>query len=264
MAEKQVVKTKSKAKKAKAPKLSVNKKLFWPKNLSTIVLALHNYLPPVSIISNKKISTQDEIAGTIKARVTTLKPTELTAFHRFRKSLTKEVFGTQEPTIHIRSDPVTSNLAALALNTNVLTCNYQTLHDQGSWASVFDEYIMVHGYVHHMPTVDAIGTDGRGIVAVVVDYDDNAAVTALADLLAYDTCQVHMFGVSERKRPITLKWHSQDAPDYQWTSTATDRTVVYMKYNVFGGSNSAGTQFTVTAAAYSWFDCFTKFRQVDA
>jgi len=228
------------------------------RTISAVIMTLHNLLPP-QLVSNKfppkPYSDYAAIVSSIPARVASLSETELRAFKSVRGTLVKEIFGTQEITIRIRSDAVTDGYTAGIVDTPVLNIDYQQLHDQGSWAALFDEYIIRRGHAHWFSYLDAFSADNRGMAIGAIDYDDSATVSSIANLMAYDTHKVYSPCTSFN---IVHSWPfvCQGPPDISWTTTATNLVVAYFKFYCFNNTATIGTAYTM------WYDAEVSFRQI--
>lgn len=235
-----------------------------PHELDRLVGFLHMELSAAELQEGKKHpmthkpypTYKEQIQSTWQERMKAISAQGQAALKRSRGHLVDKMFGTQEPMLRLRSDPTTDGYTAGIADVNVEAVHFQGLHDQGSWAAVFDEYIIRRGRVYWKSYLDAIGTNNRGLAAGVIDYDDNTAITTLANLIAYDTCKVFTPATSVDE---TFAWsfEIQGPPDTAWTTTSSDYTPCYFKWNCFSGTSTIGTAYSI------WYECEVEFRQVE-
>jgi hypothetical protein len=180
---------------------------------------------------------------------------------RRTRSLVREVLGTQEPVMILRSGitALTTSGAGNVLTT--INCDISGAQHWGSWTTVFDEYKLLHATLHIVPWLEPVNTTFATTPAtnipilVAVDYDDNTPPTAVSDLLAYDSQKVYFLG-SHNPKVYTIKAQLQGIPDHSWYPTASPIIPAWFKIATF-----VGTPFLTLAVADVYIEFEVRFRQ---
>lgn len=231
-----------------------------PKTLERVIVQLNSLLAPSK--ESKLALTVHDMCKTFKDRVAQASPENRMFFYKARRSLVKEMFGTQEPTVRLRTESVTDGWTTGILDVYAYAINWYNVHDQSQWQSLFDEYIIRSGSVHWMSLLGSATNDTNGgltnlsyNMVGVIDYEDGTQITSFDGATVYDTHQVHPLS-STNNKVHSWPFKCQGQPDLAWTATNTDKTVCYWKWfaNLISGNLSYGYCI--------WGDVHVSFRQL--
>lgn len=177
------------------------------------------------------------------------------------RSLVKEVLGTQEPVVILRTGITTINTTGAGNILQVVNCDISGAQHWAFWSTIFDEYKQVTCRAHFVPwtmpcmTTFAATPATTLPVMVVVDYDDGSPPAGVSDLLAYDSQKVFYFG-SHNPKTHTIHAQFQGIPDFTWQPTASPVIPAYFKMATF-----VGTPYLTLPVADVFLEFEVRFRQ---
>jgi len=238
-----------------------------PKSLEMCTLHLNSLLPPLKTDKRTNLSVQtpslNELASSFSERKKLLSEESHRFFLQARRSLVKEVFGTQEPTVKVKSELLYLSTSASVLNVLVYAISYNNIHDYGQWASLFDEYKLIRGHSHFLSLISSFSTATadeiyQPALVGVIDYDDSGILPNMDAGNIYDTSRMVPFCQKVNKIE-SWEWVSQGTPDLNWTSTAVDYSVGWFKW-FFNGLGA----ISINPTSMVWHDYEVEFRQLVA
>jgi len=167
---------------------------------------------------------------------------------KFTRTMVKDVFGTWEPTLKLRSYkdsstgmfPITATTGVLA---GVVTINTTQIAKFSTLATVFDEYRAPGPFVfYYMPTYNFGGSGSPGGQAFAIgalDYSDNSLPNAIDSMLLYDTTRrFYLFAFNNPDFKEKWNGHIQEPPN-TWQDTGVATNWAYFKY--YNDTNLSGT-----------------------
>jgi len=216
-----------------------------------LLAALASYLPEVTGVSNADVAARKKFAS----------PDQLFAFNAFRRREVAMQFGTQMPSLILRSANLyTTGIVNAAQFSHVDTVSWFNCQGKAQLLILFDEYQMHGGWHHQYPGLTpgiALAASENMLCIGALDYDTVGVFTSYAQALYCDTHK--MFYIESSTPGITgEKWkiEPQGIPDETWITTGSDHVICYWK--CIGGIAAA----TVANAMYTYFSVKVRFRQL--
>lgn len=179
---------------------------------------------------------------------------------KFLRSHVSVVFGTQEPTLTLRTGITTLTSSGTNL-TQVVAMDVTGIAAWTSFANIFDEYRVKRAKLHIVPLYSGYGATASALAAmpiiVVIDYDDATAIGSLTNAIQYDTQKILHMGSAFPKEMNSKLAMPQGQPDLAWVTTATPTVPFWFKFW------SITTLIPSTAAlGYAYIEAEVEFRQV--
>lgn len=181
----------------------------------------------------------------------------------FRRSgFVKQVLGTSEPTIKLRSGITSLISTGGGALPNVIACDVSGSNDWTSWKTIFDQFQLIGCRFFLCPiqaASEALVAAGTVNIltplVVVVDYDDSTALPSFSDGLAYDTHKI-FFLTKNNPEVFSIAVHPQGQPDLVWQDTLTPTNLEWIKMYLL-----RTTAISADMGSY-WFEFDVKFRQI--
>jgi len=142
--------------------------------------------------------------------------------------------GTQFVEVTLSSIPITLTSSAGSVANGVAPIDYNTLHSELVWGSLFDEYQCRGSEIYVYPgAISYVTSAGNPIQVVtgVIDYVNNAALTSAGFALAYDTRKLFDATVVPANRLTPTIWRviPVGQPDLVWNATNINTTQAWFK-----------------------------------
>jgi hypothetical protein len=174
------------------------------------------------------------------------------------RDLSRNILGTWEPTYKFRKVSLSPVAVAAGVTTTVIAISNQDLAAYDEFEALFDEVQPVGPFSVTYLTV--ITSTAHYYLVGAIDYEDNTALSNLADALSYDTAKVFIANAYLINPSSNTKWygHVQGYPDKDWVDATTTANYAYMKFYFYGPGSVTETP------GYMFYTIHLRFRQVRA
>jgi len=174
----------------------------------------------------------------------------------------KFVLGTQEPVLRLRTATTVIQSNGSGNIFDVIQADFTGIVNWTSLIDIFDEVQLQKVSLHFVQSHVGFLTSANptpvfaGPCAVVVDYDDNAALS-FDDAISYDTMKIwHLTGIPSKLKQLHA--FPQGIPDKSWSDTASTTVPIWFKF-----ANSVSFPAN-TSVGRIYLEFVLRFRQVTA
>lgn len=146
---------------------------------------------------------------------------------RYMRMMAANLFHTQEIIMRLKLIPSMLSSSS-GIFVPVYNISWANVHDNAAWATIFDEFKFLKGWIRYEPVYqDTLGISAGGLKPLaigVIDYDDSTVINTFASANGYDTAKWFAMAPIEY-RTETWDFHCQGQPDKEWQDT-TAATVI--------------------------------------